>query len=79
MTPLHETGTPVASVGRPVERVEDLRLLKGKGCYVDDVAGDDGLHAVILRSPVAHGLIRRIDTSAARKAQAKAASFPSAV
>ncbi|MDB5863456.1 MAG: carbon-monoxide dehydrogenase [Betaproteobacteria bacterium] len=65
MTPLHETGTPVASVGRPVERVEDLRLLKGKGCYVDDVAGDDVLHAVILRSPVAHGLIRRIDTSAA--------------
>jgi carbon-monoxide dehydrogenase large subunit len=65
MTSLHEAGTPVASIGRPVERVEDLRLLKGKGCYVDDVAGADVLHAVILRSPVAHGLIRRIDASAA--------------
>ena len=55
-----------AFVGSPVERVEDLRLLKGRGQYVDDLTRPGLLHAVILRSPVAHGRIRAIDTAAAR-------------
>jgi carbon-monoxide dehydrogenase large subunit len=55
-------------VGSSVERIEDLRFLRGKGTYVDDVILDqDVLHAVILRSPVAHGYIRGIDATAARK------------
>ena len=55
-------------VGSSVERIEDLRFLRGKGIYVDDVILDqDVLHAVILRSPVAHGTIRSIDATAARK------------
>lgn len=53
-------------VGRPIERVEDLRLLRGRGNYVDDVHREGMLHAAILRSSVAHGTIRRIDVSAAR-------------
>lgn len=52
-------------VGSPVERIEDLRLLRGRGTYVDDVRKQDVLHAVILRSPVAHGRLGRIDTAAA--------------
>ncbi len=55
-----------AFVGSPVERVEDLRLLKGCGQYVDDLTRPGLLHAVILRSQVAHGCIRSIDTAAAR-------------
>ena len=55
-----------AFIGRPVERIEDLRLLRGRGQYVGDLAVDGALHAVVLRSSVAHGLIRRIDASAAR-------------
>jgi aerobic carbon-monoxide dehydrogenase large subunit len=55
-----------AFVGSPVERVEDLRLLKGCGQYVDDLTRPGLLHAVILRSQVAHGRIRSIDTAAAR-------------
>ncbi len=55
-------------VGSSIERIEDLRFLRGKGTYVDDVILEqDVLHAVILRSPVAHGRIRGIDASAARK------------
>ncbi len=54
--------TTNAFVGSPVERIEDLRFLRGRGQYVDDLARDDLLHAVILRSSVAHGRIRSIDT-----------------
>jgi aerobic carbon-monoxide dehydrogenase large subunit len=53
-------------VGRPIERVEDLRLLRGRGQFVDDIERDGQLHAVMLRSSVAHGRIRSIDVSAAR-------------
>jgi aerobic carbon-monoxide dehydrogenase large subunit len=53
-------------VGSPVERLEDLRFLRGRGQYVDDLARGDMLHAAILRSSVAHGRIRSIDISAAR-------------
>ena len=55
-----------AFVGSPVERIEDLRLLKGHGQYVDDLTRAGLLHAVILRSSVAHGRIRAIDVAAAR-------------
>ena len=52
-------------IGSPVERREDLRFLRGRGQYVDDLARKDMLHAAILRSSVAHGRIRAVDTSAA--------------
>ncbi len=54
-----------AFVGSPIERLEDLRFLTGRGQYVDDLASAGMLHAAILRSSVAHGRIRRIDTRAA--------------
>ena len=52
-------------IGQPVDRAEDLRFLRGAGKFVDDLARDGMLHAVVLRSGVAHGWIRRIDASAA--------------
>jgi aerobic carbon-monoxide dehydrogenase large subunit len=52
-------------IGSPIERLEDLRFLRGRGQYVDDVVRQDMLHAAILRSSVAHGRIRAIDVSAA--------------
>src|SRR5882757_1444245 len=54
-----------ALIGSPVERLEDPRFLRGRGQYVDDLVRDNLLHAVILRSSVAHGRIRAIDTRAA--------------
>src|SRR5439155_7105856 len=53
-------------IGSAIERVEDLRLLRGRGQFVDDLGRENLLHAVILRSSVAHGRIRSIDTAAAR-------------
>jgi aerobic carbon-monoxide dehydrogenase large subunit len=52
-------------VGKPVERIEDLRLLRGRGQFVDDLHADGMLHAAVLRSAVAHGRIRSIDARAA--------------
>src|SRR6516164_7071163 len=53
-------------IGSPIERLEDLRFLRGRGQYVDDLARKDMLHAAILRSSVAHGRIRSIAVEAAR-------------
>ena len=55
-----------AFVGSPVERIEDLRFLRGRGQFVDDLTRDDQLFAAILRSSHAHGRIRSIETGAAR-------------
>ena len=55
-----------ALIGESVHRAEDLRFLKGDGRFVDDLAREGMLHAVVLRSPVAHGRIRTVDASAAR-------------
>jgi aerobic carbon-monoxide dehydrogenase large subunit len=52
--------------GAPVRRIEDPRLLRGLGSYVDDIDPPGVLHAAILRSPYGHARIARIDTSAAR-------------
>ena len=54
-------------IGTPMERREDLRFLRGRGEYVDDVAIPGLLYAVILRSSVAHGRLVSIDASAALK------------
>ncbi len=52
-------------IGSPVERVEDLRFLRGRGQYVDDLHQQGLWHAVMVRSPVAHGRLRSIDAQAA--------------
>ena len=52
-------------IGTPMERREDMRFLRGRGEYVDDLAPANLLHAAILRSSVAHGRLKSIDTSAA--------------
>jgi carbon-monoxide dehydrogenase large subunit len=54
-------------VGQPIERLEDIPLLRGSGQYVDDLVRKDMLHATILRSTVGHGIVRSIDVSRARK------------
>jgi len=55
-----------AFVGSPVKRLEDARLLPGRGRFVDDIKLQHMLHAVILRSPLAHGRLKSIDSSAAK-------------
>jgi carbon-monoxide dehydrogenase large subunit len=52
-------------IGQPMERVEDLRLLRGKGTFVADIVREGMLHAVIVRSQIAHGRLKGIDATAA--------------
>jgi carbon-monoxide dehydrogenase large subunit len=57
--------SPNIYVGSAVERIEDLRFLRGFGQYLDDVERDGQWHAAVLRSPHAHGRILNLDPSAA--------------
>jgi carbon-monoxide dehydrogenase large subunit len=49
-----------------VRRVEDPRLLSGRGRYVDDIPVRDALHVAFRRSDHPHGTIRAVDVEAAR-------------
>jgi CO/xanthine dehydrogenase Mo-binding subunit len=52
-------------VGRSVPRLEDRPLLTGKGKFVADVSFPGQWTMRVVRSPVAHGTIKSIDTSEA--------------
>src|ERR1700674_882607 len=54
------------AVGQSVSRREDPVLLRGEGRYTDDLNLPGQLYAVVVRSRVAHGMIRGIDTAEAR-------------
>jgi len=55
------------SIGQPIRRKEDHRLLTGKGEFSDDHGVDGQVHAVMVRSPYAHAVIRSTDSDAARQ------------
>src|SRR5882757_1742343 len=59
-------GTPFGSIGHPIRRKEDARLLTGKGRFTDDFSIDGETFAAIVRSPHPHARIVRIDTAAAK-------------
>ena len=51
--------------GASIRRKEDPRLLQGNGRYLSDIKLHGMVHAVFVRSPHAHALIRGVDSSAA--------------
>jgi len=53
-------------IGASLKRKEDPRLLTGQGTYVDDIRLPGMLHAVVVRSPYAHAVVRAIDPAGAR-------------
>jgi aerobic carbon-monoxide dehydrogenase large subunit len=53
-------------------RVEDRRLLTGRGHFVDDIHLDRMVHCAFVRSPHAHAQIKAIDAQAAKDAGALA-------
>jgi carbon-monoxide dehydrogenase large subunit len=53
-------------VGQRIPRLEDPRLLRGRGRYVDDVVLPGTLHAAFVRSPHAHARVVSVDATAAR-------------
>jgi len=53
-------------VGRSILRSEDRALLTGAARYLDDVPCEGALHAVFVRSPIAHALVRSVGAGEAR-------------
>ena len=62
-------------LGNAVRRVEDPRLLTEGGRYVADIHCDGALHAVFVRSTVAHARIQSVDTEGAEKMPGVVAVF----
>jgi carbon-monoxide dehydrogenase large subunit len=59
---------PADYIGEPLPRANAVRLLAGRGRYVDDIRPPRVVHAAFVRSPHAHARIVAIDTSAAAAA-----------
>jgi carbon-monoxide dehydrogenase large subunit len=54
-------------IGRRMRRVEDERLITGRGRYAGDIKLDGLVHVAFARSPLPHALIRAIDAASARQ------------
>ncbi len=54
------------AVGQPVLRKEDPTLVRGEGRYTDDVSLEGQVYIAMVRSPVAHGIVRSVDVEEAR-------------
>jgi aerobic carbon-monoxide dehydrogenase large subunit len=63
-----EHQAPSGEIGRSRLRVEDPKLVTGRGRYVEDIALPGTLHMAFVRSPYPHARIARVDAAAARAA-----------
>src|SRR2546426_8290583 len=80
--PIHGEDTLVEMTppifGASVRRVEDPRLIRGAGRYVDDVQPAGCLHALFARSHLAHATIAGLDLDAARNTAGGGAAWSGA-
>ncbi len=60
------THTGGSILGHAVKRTEDQELITGAGLYTGDLPVEGSLHAVFVRSPIAHGTLGDIDVEEAR-------------
>lgn len=67
--PVHAGDGTSTLVGTGLPRLQDERMLRGRGRYVDDIDETGVLHAAIVRSPVASGEITQFDATAARASE----------
>src|ERR1700742_5077932 len=73
---ISQEGTAVNTfVGQSLERLEDNRLLRGKATFVDDIQLEDMVYLAILRSPIAHGRLVRVDLTRAAEMDGVVAAF----
>ncbi len=63
------------AIGRPIKRKEDARLLHGQTNWTDNIQLPGTVHMAILRSPVAHANITKLDISGALKRPNVVAAF----
>jgi aerobic carbon-monoxide dehydrogenase large subunit len=59
-------GDPYRSIGKPLPRKEDERLVTGKGRFTDDFNLDGQVYAAMVRSPHPHARIVAIDSATAK-------------
>jgi carbon-monoxide dehydrogenase large subunit len=69
--------TPL-NVGRTRLRKEDARLVTGRTMWTDNVQLTGMLHAVLVRSPMAHAKVTKVDVSAALEQPGVVAAFAGA-
>ncbi len=70
MSPSNPSPLPISPriSGSSVKRLEDPRLLRGQGRYLDDIVLPGLLHAAFVRSLHAHAALVGVDVTAARRA-----------
>src|SRR5258708_34081782 len=82
MTHLDQEAPPAnstfRSIGKPIARKEDERLVTGHGLFSDDFGVDGQAYAVMLRSPHAHARILGIDAVQAKAMPGVLGGFTSA-
>jgi aerobic carbon-monoxide dehydrogenase large subunit len=76
MTTLAEGAVP--EVGQARRRSEDAHLITGRTLWTDNIALPGMLYLAILRSPVAHATITKVDVTAARERPGVVAAFSGA-
>lgn len=62
-------------IGRPIPRLEDDVILRGRAIYVDDIEPPGVLHAGFVRSPYPHARVLKIDMADVEKAKGVVAVF----
>ncbi|MCU0951045.1 MAG: xanthine dehydrogenase family protein molybdopterin-binding subunit [Burkholderiaceae bacterium] len=65
-------------IGQAVTRIEDDRLLTGRGRYADDLDLPGALHLLLLRSPHAHARVVTVEADALRAADGVVAVYTGA-
>ncbi|MGP0094429.1 MAG: xanthine dehydrogenase family protein molybdopterin-binding subunit [Xanthobacteraceae bacterium] len=73
-----QLSSKLQGIGASLRRVEDRRLLLGRGRFVADIAVPNALQCVLVRSAHAHATIGRIETAAAASSPGVAAVFTGA-
>ena len=56
-------------IGQPMLRKEDFRFISGKGQYTDDISLKNQTYMYVLRSNIAHGIIKNIDINEAKNSE----------
>ncbi|PLX16723.1 MAG: xanthine dehydrogenase [Candidatus Muiribacterium halophilum] len=56
-------------VGKSVIRVDSVEKVTGRSKYVEDIYMSGMLHAYVFRSPVSHGVIKRLDVEKAKECE----------
>jgi len=67
-----------AAIGRPLRRKEDARLVTGRTRWTDNVTLPGMLHVALLRSPMAHARIARVDVTPAKDRPGVVAAYSGA-